>query len=289
LNELSSAQLQPLFNGNKEPLEKNGLTLVWRGFNTLFSLLSKSSDSEIRETLIPLLDQSQCLSCKGTRLNPLGRHVKIEDLSIADLCHQSITRAKKFIDSIQLSAKQAPFLEETLRQLKHRLHFLSAIGIGYLSLDRSAPSLSGGEAQRIRLARQLGSGLTGCLYVLDEPTIGLHPYDNQRLNKALKDLCAMGNTLLLVEHDPLTIQLADRIIDFGPHAGKQGGKIVSSGTLEHILADENSLTGNYLSGRIQMPVPDRRRLLERFIEMRGASLHNLKNIDVSIPRNQLTV
>lgn len=288
LNELSAAQLQPLFNGGKVPQESKGLTLTWRGFNTLFSLLSKSSDPLIRETLIPLLDQSQCISCKGTRLNPLARNVKISGVSIAGLCNQSIDKAKHFIDEIQLDSKLLPFLEETLRQLRHRLHFLKTIGLGYLSLDRSAPTLSGGEAQRIRLARQLGSGLTGCLYVLDEPTIGLHPHDNLRLNAALRQLCSMGNTLLLVEHDPLTIQLADLIIDFGPQAGKHGGKIVSSGTLDHILADPHSLTGNYLSGRIAMPIPARRRQSDRFIQLRGAKLHNLKNIDVDFPIQAIT-
>jgi excinuclease ABC subunit A len=155
-------------------------------------------------------------------------------------------------------------------------------------LDRSAPTLSGGETQRIRLARQLGSGLTGCLYVLDEPTIGLHPHDNERLNAALKQLCALGNTLLLVEHDPLTIAIADKILDFGPGAGKQGGRLIAQGTLPEILVNPHSLTGAYLSGAKTIPIPSVRRQGKMSIHIRGAALHNLKQIDVAIPISVMT-
>lgn len=288
LSELPSDELQLLFNGTKEAIEKNGMLLKWRGFNNVFAILAKASDPAIREVLVPLLDQSQCLSCLGTRLNPLARNVKINELSIADLCRLSIEDAAKFIEKIKLAEEHRSFLDETLRQLKHRLHFLCAIGLGYLSLERSAPTLSGGEAQRIRLARQLGSGLTGCLYVLDEPTIGLHPHDNKRLNEALKQLCALGNTLLLVEHDPLTIELADKIFDFGPMAGKAGGKIIASGTLEEIKKNPVSLTGAYLSGRKKIPLPKTRRKAEEFLSIHNATLHNLKNVDIDFPINAIT-
>lgn len=289
-SDLNPDQIQMLFTGAKEDLKikENGLSFQWRGFNITLAMLSKSSDPTIREPLIPLLNQNECVSCKGARLNPLARHVKIRELSIADLCRLPIDDASKFIDGINLSEKELTFLDETLQQLKHRFHFLRAIGLGYLSLERSAPTLSGGEAQRIRLARQLGSGLTGCLYVLDEPTIGLHPSDNERLNLALKNLCSLGNTLLLVEHDPLTIQLADKIIDFGPAAGKHGGSIMASGTLDEIKANPNSLTGAYLSGVKKIPLPKSRRQSTQFLSLKNANLHNLKKINADIPIQAIT-
>ncbi len=289
-SELTSEQLQLLFSGVREDNEvkEGGLSFKWRGFNAVLALLAKSSDPEIREPLIPLLDQHECLSCQGTRLNPLARNVKIHGKSIADFCRLSIDEAAAFLEKIKLSKDDHQFLEETLKQLTSRLHFLRAIGLGYLSLERSAPTLSGGESQRIRLARQLGSGLTGCLYVLDEPTIGLHPYDNERLNRALIQLCSLGNTLLLVEHDPLTIKLADYILDFGPHAGKQGGKIIAEGTFEEIKKNPFSLTGQYLSGKKKIPLPKVRRSAKQFLKLHKASLHNLKNIDVDFPIRAMT-
>ncbi len=287
ISTMNAEQLQLLFSGGQEKfkIEEKGLQFEWRGFNTVLAMLAKSSDPYIRESLVPLLDQSVCLSCHGTRLNPLARNVKIKDLSIADLCRLPVDEASAFINKIKL---EDAFLAEALSQLKHRLHFLESIGLGYLSLERSAPTLSGGEAQRIRLARQLGSGLTGCLYVLDEPTIGLHPNDNERLNLALKDLCALGNTLILVEHDPLTIELADKIIDFGVGAGKAGGSIVASGTLKEIKANPASLTGAYLSGTKKIPLPKSRRSSDKFLSLKNANLHNLKNIDVDIPIQAIT-
>ena len=169
------------------------------------------------------------------------------------------------------------------------MRFLCEVGPQYLSLDRRAPTLSGGEAQRIRLARQLGSGLTGVLYVLDEPTIGLHPRDNDRLNKALKKLKDLGNTLLMVEHDPLTIQTADYILDFGPHSGEHGGHIMAKGTLKQILRNPKSLTGLYLSGKLSIPMPEHRRPLDKgAIRISGAKTHNLKNLTVDIPLGVMT-
>ncbi|MBS0605588.1 MAG: excinuclease ABC subunit UvrA [Verrucomicrobia bacterium] len=285
LSTLSPDQLEVLFNGSKEEksFSSNRLQFRWIGFNAVLEKFSKCIEPAIREAFLPLLDQAQCLSCKGTRLNPLARNVRIEKLSIADLCQLPIDEASRFIDAISLYKDDHIFLDETLRQLKHRLHFLNAIGLGYLSLDRSAPTLSGGESQRIRLARQLGSGLTGSLYVLDEPTIGLHPHDNARLNNALKHLCALGNTLLLVEHDPMTVQIADYLIDFGPKAGKEGGEITAQGTLEELKNNPNSLTGAYLSGRCRVPIPEKRRASSTQLKIENATLHNLKKISIDIP------
>ncbi len=290
LSSLSPNQLAVLFSGSKE--EKsftfNQMQFRWIGLNAVLEKFSKCIEPAIREALLPLLDQTQCLSCAGTRLNPLARNVRIEKLSIADLCRLPINETSDFIDAICLDKDDHLFLDETLRQLKHRLLFLNSIGLGYLSLDRSAPTLSGGEAQRIRLARQLGSGLTGSLYVLDEPTIGLHPHDNARLNKALKHLCSLGNTLLLVEHDPMTIQVADYLIDFGPKAGKEGGEITARGTLEELKNNPHSLTGAYLSGRKQVPIPSFRRTFKTHLRIANATLHNLKKISLDIPTGILT-
>ncbi len=290
LKELSPAQLQYLFQGAKEDefIERNGLKLRWLGLNHTLSLLSKSSDSEMREALLPLFEQNICHTCHGSRLSPLARHVKLQGLTIADFCNLPIDEALPFVQRISLEKEDHLFLEEPLKQLKHRLTFLEQIGLGYLSLGRSAPTLSGGEAQRIRLARQLGSGLTGCLYVLDEPTIGLHPHDNTRLNDALRHLCALGNTLLLVEHDPLTIALADQILDFGPAAGKHGGRIIAQGTLKEIKCNPESLTGAYLSGRKKIQLPAKRRKADAWIQIRDAQLHNLKNLKLDLPQGLFT-
>ncbi|HEX4839002.1 MAG TPA: excinuclease ABC subunit A, partial [Rhabdochlamydiaceae bacterium] len=242
--------------------------LHWKGFQWLGlnHVLGKAAKirSDLRDYLSPLLTQTTCLSCQGSRLNSLARHVKIENASVADFCKLPIDEAVAFLDTLSVP----PFLEETHRQLHHRLHFLKAIGLGYLALERSAPTLSGGETQRIRLSRQLGSGLTGCLYVLDEPTIGLHPLDNELLNQALLKLRDMNNTLLLVEHDPLTIGIADYILDFGPKAGKEGGKITAQGTLSDILKNRASLTGAYLSGRKEVPIPKTRRKAKAFFTLK---------------------
>ncbi|MGH7890014.1 MAG: ATP-binding cassette domain-containing protein, partial [Thermodesulfobacteriota bacterium] len=258
------------------PMEWKGFQ--WLGLNHVLGKAAKIR-SDLRDYLSLLLTQTTCLSCQGSRLNSLARHVKIDSLSIAGFCALPIDEALPFLKKLAVPL----FLEETHRQLYHRLYFLQTIGLGYLSLERSAPTLSGGETQRIRLSRQLGSGLTGCLYVLDEPTIGLHPKDNELLNQALLKLRDMGNTLLLVEHDPLTIQIADYILDFGPKAGKEGGKITAQGTLPQILKNPNSLTGDYLSGRKKVPVPTSRRKAQSFFSLKQCTLHNLKNIDIDIP------
>jgi excinuclease ABC subunit A len=280
LKSLPPKQLQILLNGSKEDgwITHKGLKLRWIGLNAALAKAAKSSFAEVKASLLPLLDETTCFSCQGSRLNPLARNVLIQGKSIVDVCAMPVEDAFSFIASLKISHD---FLDDVLDQLKQRLQFLDEIGLGYLSLNRSAPSLSGGEAQRIRLSRQLGGGLTGCLYVLDEPTIGLHPHDNELLNNALKKLCKLGNTLVLVEHDPLTVEIADFILDFGPAAGKHGGKIMAQGSLEEIKANPLSLTGAFLSGRKKVPLPPQRRAGSKELSLKKASLHNLKNIDVN--------
>jgi excinuclease ABC subunit A len=229
-------------------------------------------------------DHTLCPACKGTRLGPLARHVRIDGLSIGDLSALSIEETSAFIDRLSVPG----FLEGTLSQLKKRLQCLKEIGLGYLSLSRSAPTLSSGETQRARLARQLASGLTGALYVLDEPTIGLHPHDNALLCKNLRRFCLLGNTLLLIEQDPLTIENADYILDFGPEAGKYGGEITARGSLQEIKQNPLSLTGAYLSGRKRIPIPAKRRSFNRVISVKNASLHNLKGFDLTLPIQAFT-
>lgn len=292
LNQLPSDQLQQIMNGS--PQEKwyktaQGLSFRWTGINHVLAKIGKTGKAEIRDPIIPLLDELQCLSCAGSRLNPLARHVTINDRSISDLCHLPIQDAYNFIEKLKLSNRENKLLEEVKKQLIAKLRFLSEVGLHYLALERRAPTLSGGEAQRIRLARQLGSGLTGVLYVLDEPTIGLHPRDSDRLNNALEQLKNLGNTLIMVEHDPLSIQRADYILDFGPQAGEHGGHITAKGTLSEIKKNPNSLTGAYLTGKKTIPIPQKRRTPGKDkISIKNASLHNLKNIDVDIPAKLLT-
>lgn len=218
LHALSPTALHSFLNGEKEPPHEG---LHWRGLNAALEIGLRTLTKESGESLKILLKESVCNSCRGTRLNAFASHVTLQGKTIAEVCALPIDNLQLFIQTLSLKPQERSVLKEPLRQLTCRLDFLKSIGIGYLSLDRSAPTLSGGETQRIRLARQLGSGLTGCLYVLDEPTIGLHPYNNTLLNEALLQLKSLGNTLVLVEHDPLTIKIADLVLDFGPEAGKR--------------------------------------------------------------------
>lgn len=292
LETLSSEKLHLLMNGSPEDKwyqSKIGFSFRWIGINPILAKAGKSANSELKEQIIPLLEELQCPSCKGSRLNALARNVTLKEVAIHELCQLPIVEAFDFVKNIKFSVKESKLLEEVIKQLQSRLHFLCNVGLHYLSLDRRAPTLSGGESQRIRLARQLGNGLTGVLYVLDEPTIGLHPRDNARLNDALQQLKNLGNTLLLVEHDPLTIQTADYILDFGPQAGVHGGHIVAQGTLKQILRNPQSLTGNYLSGKLNISMPDRRRDVgKNFLQIVNAHANNLKHIDVNIPIGAIT-
>lgn len=292
LIKLPSDKLQLIFNGS--PSDKwykssQGFSFRWIGINHVLAKIGKSAKSEVREAYIPMLDELLCLSCQGSRLNPLARHVTIQKTSISDLCNMSIDKSLAFINSLSLNKQDNKLLEEVIKQLTNKLKFLCQVGLHYIALERRAPTLSGGETQRIRLARQLGSGLTGVLYVLDEPTIGLHPRDSDRLNTALQQLKDLGNTLIMVEHDPLSIAKADYILDFGPQAGEHGGHITARGTLKQIERNPNSLTGAYLSGKLSIPTPEKRRPSKKeFLTISNASLNNLKDISVKIPIGVLT-
>ncbi len=284
IKELSGAALHTFLSGKAGDTSE----LQWRGLSAALGIAVKTLDKEEQEYLKPLLKETPCSACQGTRLTPLARHVTLEGKTLPAICAMPIDTLQVFLQTLSLPSAERKLLEEPLRQLSHRLEFLRTIGVGYLSLDRRAPTLSGGEAQRIRLSRQLGSGLTGCLYVLDEPTIGLHPYNNTLLNNALLHLKELGNTLVLVEHDPLTIGIADLILDFGPQAGIRGGEIVARGTLSEILQDHHSLTGAYLSGRKKIALPKERRSAKKWIGIENAAIHNLANLSLKFPIGALT-
>jgi excinuclease ABC subunit A len=229
-----------------------------------------------------------CEACGGTRLKPEILAVTIGGRNIAEVCALSVGECHDFAETVQLTDRQRMIAERVLKEINARLRFLVDVGLDYLSLDRPAATLSGGEAQRIRLATQIGSGLVGVLYVLDEPSIGLHQRDNHRLIETLVRLKNLGNTLIVVEHDEDTIRTADWVVDIGPGAGEQGGRIVHSGQLAELLANKDSITGAYLSGRTVIPVPAIRRPRQRGRELtvHGAREHNLRNLTVSFPLGQ---
>jgi excinuclease ABC subunit A len=226
-----------------------------------------------------------CPVCHGTRLKPEILAVKLNARSIAEVTNLSIGEASEWLGALELGERERAIADRVLKEIQARLSFLVDVGLDYLSLDRPAATLAGGEAQRIRLATQIGSGLVGVLYVLDEPSIGLHQRDNTRLIETLVRLRDMGNTLIVVEHDEDTIKMADWVVDIGPGAGEHGGEVVVSGTVEELLASERSLTGAYLSGRMEIEVPKERRPLQpgRELVVKGAREHNLKGIDVTFP------
>ncbi|MDR0862189.1 MAG: excinuclease ABC subunit UvrA [Oscillospiraceae bacterium] len=242
-----------------------------------------------RHELEGFMSALPCSDCGGDRLSPVVLSVTVGGLNISDFCKLNITRARDFIRGLTLTATEAAIAESIVKEIRARLDFLEQVGLAYLTLSRMAGSLSGGEAQRIRLATQIGSGLTGVLYVLDEPSIGLHQRDNEKLLASLKELRDLGNTLIVVEHDEDTIRAADWIVDIGPNAGVHGGEIVASGSLGDVLAVPQSLTGQYLSGRKRIPVPTKRRAGNGHeLVVYGAEENNLKRIDVHIPLGTLT-
>lgn len=285
IKSLTAPQMEILMKGGPEKTFKK-MHLSWKGLETVLANASRMAKTEIKEALLPLMTASTCPACDGKRLNPLALNVRILGKSIADFCQMTLVEAEKLIKQIKL--KEEAFLTVTRNTIEKYLEFLLSIGLDYLSLDRSAPTLSGGELQRIRLAKQLGSGLTSCLYILDEPTIGLHPANNERLNLALKKLRDQGNTLLLVEHDPMTINAADYLVDFGPKAGSFGGEITAHGTISEIKKNPNSLTGAYLTGRKKISIPKKRRPIKEGIHIQNANLHNLKNLSCFIPYAAIT-
>ncbi|WP_053642043.1 MULTISPECIES: excinuclease ABC subunit UvrA [unclassified Streptomyces] len=247
------------------------------------------SDSS-RERFEGYMREVPCPTCEGTRLKPIVLAVTVMDKSIAEVSAMSISDCAEFLSRLTLSARDKKIAERVLKEVNERLRFLVDVGLDYLSLNRAAGTLSGGEAQRIRLATQIGSGLVGVLYVLDEPSIGLHQRDNHRLIETLVRLRDMGNTLIVVEHDEDTIKVADWVVDIGPGAGEHGGKVVHSGSLKELLANEESMTGQYLSGRRSIVTPDVRRPVDpgRRLTVHGARENNLRDIDVSFPLGVLT-
>lgn len=250
----------------------------------------KASSDFIKQDIERYMVHKPCDLCHGRRLSKEALSIYIADKNIADVTDMSVTKIVEWLDALKLSEKEAKISESIIKEIRARLKFLSDVGLEYLMLSRSSGTLSGGEAQRIRLASQIGSALVGVLYVLDEPSIGLHPRDTHKLIKTLTKLRDLGNSVIVVEHDEDTIRSADYIVDVGPKAGVHGGEIVAQGTLEDIIASERSITGKYLSGEKRIEVPKKRRKPNgKFIEIKGASVHNLKNIDVKFPLGLLNV
>src|SRR5918997_112989 len=242
-----------------------------------------------RERFAGYMREVPCRSCKGARLKPTSLAVTVGGRNIAEIASMSIDEAAEFLRGLELSDRERQIAERVLKEINERLKFLLDVGLDYLSLSRPTASLSGGEAQRIRLATQIGAGLVGVLYVLDEPSIGLHQRDNHRLIETLVRLRDLGNTLIVVEHDEDTIRVADWAVDIGPGAGEHGGQVVHSGTVDELLGHPDSETGLYLSGRKSIPLPSTRRPRTngRVVTVHNAAEHNLQNVTVSFPLGQL--
>ena len=286
LNGTKGKKVLVSYNGQRGPSE------YWIEFEGLI----KNIGRRYRETSADNLKQEYenymvvvpCDECKGKRLKPTSLAVTIGDKNIYELTEMSIVKLADFIDKIALTDRERAIGSQVLKEIRARIGFLINVGLDYLNLSRATATLSGGEAQRIRLATQIGSGLVGVAYILDEPSIGLHQRDNDRLISALKNLRDLGNTLLVVEHDEDTMFAADHIVDIGPGAGTQGGEVVCQGTVQDIMRCPDSVTGAYLSGRIKIPVPSERRKPTGYLTVRGARQNNLKNIDVQIPLGIMT-
>jgi excinuclease ABC subunit A len=275
--DLTAAQRDAILDGDKKE--------DYAGVKGFFSWLErKKYKLHVRVFLSRYRGYAICPDCRGTRLRAEARAVKIAGRSITEVCQFTVKEARPFFETLLLSPAETIIADKVLEEIQQRLRFLDEVGLDYLTLDRLTSTLSGGEAQRIQLATSLGSHLVGALYVLDEPSIGLHPRDTNRLIEILKNLRDLGNTLLVVEHDPDTILAADHILDLGPGAGEHGGKLVFAGDREALLADKHSLTGRYLRGEMKIAVPARRRKPQgKFLKITGAHSHNLQGIDFMIP------
>ncbi|MCG6200761.1 excinuclease ABC subunit UvrA [Psychromonas antarctica] len=249
----------------------------------------ETDSTAMREYLAKYMNRQPCSSCGGSRLQEASRHVYINNVNLPYISQLAISEAETFFNNLTLQGQQAKIADKILKEILQRLSFLVNVGLNYLSLDRSAETLSGGEAQRIRLASQIGAGLMGVMYVLDEPSIGLHQRDNERLLKTLTHLRDLGNTVIVVEHDEDAIRQADHIIDIGPGAGIHGGEIIAQGDYQTILHAKNSLTADYLSGRKKIIIPEQRtKLSDKWIKLSGASGNNLKSVDLDLPIGVLT-
>ncbi|WP_295634081.1 excinuclease ABC subunit UvrA, partial [uncultured Intestinimonas sp.] len=257
--------------------------------NNLERRYRETQSDAMRRELEECMSERPCPDCGGRRLRKEALAVTVGDMDIDTFCHKSVTQALDFIDHLELSPQKMLIAERILKEIKNRLGFLQSVGLQYLTLSRAAATLSGGESQRIRLATQIGSSLMGVLYILDEPSIGLHQRDNDMLLDTMKHLRDLGNTLLVVEHDEDTMMAADYIVDIGPGAGVHGGEVVACGTAEEIMNTPGSITGDYLSGRRKIPVPaERRKGNGHTLTIRGAAENNLRHVDVSIPLGTFT-
>ena len=271
----------------------NGMGVLEQPFEGIMNNIARryketQSDSA-RKEMEECMSSAPCPQCSGDRLSDIARAVTVGGIGIMDFCRMSVGKELEFMENLHLEGNMATVAEQIVREIVSRLKFLTDVGLSYLTLSRAAGTLSGGESQRIRLATQIGSSLMGVLYILDEPSIGLHQRDNDKLLGTLKHLRDIGNTLIVVEHDEDTMRAADFIVDVGPGAGSRGGEIVEAGTLEQILANPRSVTGQYLSGVKKIPVPSARRAGNgKFLTISGAQENNLKNVDASIPLGTLT-
>lgn len=300
MKDLTKKELDIILRGTKEAIEFNFKTRsgnVMNSYEPYEGILNNlerryfETNSEfIRDWLGKYMVELTCPTCLGKRLKKSVLSVLINKKNIIDLTDMNIDKLYEFFDNLKLSKEKEKIAKLLIKEIKSRLEFLHNVGLGYLTLSRSASTLSGGEAQRIRLATQIGSQLTGVLYVLDEPSIGLHQRDNQRLIDSLLKMRDIGNTLIVVEHDTDTMLQADYLVDVGPGAGEHGGRIVACGTPEEVMQNTNSLTGDYLSGRKKIEVPLKRRKGNgKFIEIKGAKENNLKNINVKFPLGNLVL
>ena len=295
---LSKEALDAILYGTKGELlqlkyeKSEGYGIIKREFEGIVNNLERryreSQSPAMREDIEECMSQIPCKECGGRRLKKAPLAVTVGGMNIADFTDLSVIKAIEFIDNLELSPKDMIIAERIIKEIKNRLGFLQSVGLGYLTLSRSAATLSGGESQRIRLATQIGSSLMGVLYILDEPSIGLHQRDNAKLLKTLKNLRDLGNTLIVVEHDEDTMRESDFIVDIGPGAGLKGGEVVCAGSLEDICACENSITGQYLSGKKKIPVPEKRREGKgKSLLIKNARENNLKGIDVELPLGKL--
>ncbi|MDR0752890.1 MAG: excinuclease ABC subunit UvrA [Mycoplasmataceae bacterium] len=299
IKELEKKQIEILLEGSKEPINysiKSSSGNIFKKYDYIEGIMTlvkrrhlETTSTMAREYYAKYLSEKKCKCCNGKKLNEAAISVKINKKDIIEVTELSISECLDFFLNLNLQDTQKIIADPILKELIDRLSFLNEVGLGYISLSRSASSLSGGEAQRIRLATQIGSKLSGVLYVLDEPSIGLHQKDNTKLIKALKNMRDLGNSLLVVEHDLETIEESDYIIDMGPFAGSLGGEITACGTLEQIKTNPNSLTGKYLSNELNISIPSKRRKGNgKKIIMKGITHNNLKNVDLTIPLGVLT-
>ncbi len=295
---LTPEQRRAVLYGDSRPVQvrfrsRYGRQRVWETrFEGVMTWLERryrdSSSQQMKDETEKFMTEYPCESCGGKRLKPESLAVRVDGKNIAEVTALSVSAALEFFGSLKLTERQEMIARQVIKEIRTRLGFLQDVGLGYLTLDRAAGTLAGGEAQRIRLATQIGSGLMGVLYILDEPSIGLHQRDNHRLIETLQRLRDLGNTIIVVEHDEDTIRAADYVVDIGPGAGEHGGQVVAAGTVEDIERNPQSITGQYLSGKECIPVPEKRRQPDgRFLRIIGARQHNLKNIDVEIPLGML--